>query len=158
MVLAAHRRVEISAMWFAVIVFNAISPEAWIGGVLIVVVGPPFVIAAVGELHHRGILCEHCMARFPLDGAHLAECRAAWLRYHHFVRPGAAILGLAACTCQLIFHNPIFLVLGGAELAIGAYDTKIHQRLEQWCPWCRHNDGDDDFEPAPAPLLDGYKS
>ncbi|GGK29198.1 hypothetical protein GCM10010124_22450 [Pilimelia terevasa] len=107
--------------------------------------------------HHRH-LCLRCVGALPLNAAAAAERYARRFRAAHLFERRPVALGYLAAValCSLLYADPVgryFWV--GAQLSLVylmfAYVT--HQRLQPWCPRCRHG-GQEHAAPAtPTPIL-----
>lgn len=138
---------------------------------------PYFIFMFVAARRHRVFICPHCIDEFPLNPGEAAAGRARFpLRYFHFVADGteavvqfllrfvrSRILALLLlCALSWLVAWPIRLVLDVWSTMVFftaaiyfVYAFEKHQKLQIWCPQCRHDgrgdDDDDPPEPEPEP-------
>lgn len=130
-------------------------------------ISPRFVRAATlvsalnlgAEVTHRGLLCERCIAEFPLDGAERAARGRSLLRAAH-ISPAWAGVSLAVDVAALLTRRSgrprsarVLASVGVAATVARALIDQHHRMLEPWCPWC-HPGGDSDedvTDPIPTP-------
>jgi hypothetical protein len=115
---------------------------------------------ALAVLAHNRRLCERCIGSVPLDASRVAEryglrFRVAHLFEHRSLAVGylATVLGTA-----LLATHPVGRYAWAAAQASLVYLVFVyvtHQRLQPWCPQCRHG-GDERVAPArPNPVSSG---
>lgn len=119
----------------------------------------PLVMMALGGWRHQDYLCPRCAEDFPLDPQ--AE---SVMHIHHLKRFHRMTLLFLAAYLLLLLPSSLlsdtWLDGYGSEIVVGALFfgfilpvtrwSRIHGRLQPWCPWChRGDDGpDDEFEPV----------
>lgn len=126
-------------------------PHRVFGGVLLLAVIANMVL-------HGNRLCELCISRAPACNPQAAVDRWRYvLRFCH--RPviyfGLLLPVVVFVVIGVMVRTAVWLdragaiwlmfVLGGSQIA-----WHQHQRLKPWCPWCRHDGGDEDAA-APVP-------
>jgi hypothetical protein len=114
------------------------------------------IIAALAGAHrHKAVLCEACIADFPLDGEAQATKHVRWLRFIHHGRLRARSSMLLLALLLVSFYPPLSWVIVAAWF-IALADVRangVHRRLEPWCPWCRNGGHDVDcLHVAPVPM------
>ena len=121
-----------------------------------------FLVVLFGSVYasrlHDASPCIVCAARLPLDPSAAAErSRPAFRVYHQAVRR----LGwhwLLIFAAGMLFLPPgwplntwtIAFQGAGTVLVLSALR---HEKLQPWCPWCRHNGGEYEREPDPDPSV-----
>lgn len=125
------------------------------GVVLAAFVG--LVAVNIGLVRHTAVLCETCIAEFPIDGDAQATKRMKYLAYNHNVNH--ALWKIAFLWGGAIFLGSQYKWLIGLPWVVTCFDVRartFHRRLEPWCPWCR--DEDDGFETVKPPVPSGEAS
>jgi hypothetical protein len=121
-------------------------------GVFGVAILPPMVLG----MFHGDFLCTQCAQEFPLDATAEAEARKAQFRIYHFGRrrfviPWLSAIVLSAFATHNVYEKAIWtLLMLSVPLWFWRY-SHPHQRLQVWCPFCRHNRPPDDGEDVPIP-------
>jgi hypothetical protein len=116
-----------------------------------------FLTAVLGMRYHNHSICLACGHDFPVDAQEQAEGkrRGALRRVHlitdHLVTY-AAILIVGATLSYLIWW---VISLLWVLLAVQAWDSRWHNALELYCPFCRHDEGADDTSLVPEPVPTG---
>lgn len=143
----AHHYIPIASVYCAALAVHYMWPGNMI--VLAVELGALAALwAALMALNrHEAILCPRCAAEFPLDGAEQAQRRLWWLYYAHFYKPKLRLLFLALIVSGFWWRwsNIVLWV----ALIFDHHGLKVHDKLQLWCPWCRHRRGDDDITIVP---------
>lgn len=120
------------------------------------------VYALWSGLAHTARLCEYCIREFPVNGSELAAARRGRLRMYH--RHGNKWLIIPiVCELAINYTGPHVGLRGmplvaawtpfGLAYAWALYRYHLtHDRLQAWCPYCRHNRPPEDApEPTPDP-------
>lgn len=115
----------------------------------------------VGSIHHARILCETCVATFPLNAAELAHgqlrstLRASHLATGHPVLCFAIFITLGVSQLWIWWSGPLTWIFLGASI----WADRWHRTLAPYCPWCHGGDdsGDGDNLPIGPPTPPGRK-
>jgi hypothetical protein len=115
------------------------------------------VALALSLLAHNRRLCERCIASLPLDAAEVAGRRALRFRVAHLFEKkllGLCYLGTVA-GCAFVYDHPVgryawALVQASLVYLLISYVT--HQRLQPWCPHCRHGGEEQTTPTTPDPV------
>ena len=125
---------------------------------------PVFIGLSVVEFRHDRMLCDACIADWPLDPQAEVDRRRRWLHMDHrwTDAPKLRIILLCAALtfCSLVLAAVLFLTdqawptrVYSAALylffGLAAYARHVHKRLQPWCPWCHRDDGGH-FHPEPV--------
>lgn len=116
-----------------------------------------FAAVCAGRLHDASP-CIVCAAHLPLDPSAAAERSRPALRVYH---QAARWLGWS---WMLVYAAGIFLLplgwpLNSWTIIFAAMGTVVvlcalrHEKLQPWCPWCRHDGGEYEREPDPDPSV-----
>lgn len=108
----------------------------------------------VGVVRHKAVLCERCIAEFPLDGAERAA-RNPWQleHFHRFkLRMVLSLLMLGAVLCASFTGIKWITLFVWLYLCAEAWAVGTHRKLEPWCRRCRGGGWDDDETPVPPPV------
>lgn len=115
---------------------------------------------AIARHTERPIPCAWCESRVPDDAATRATGSYQWyLWFCHYLgeRGGAnkAILFLVVLICLEGLVSRFFTFFEIALMSSWCLSLAYHQRLREWCPYCRGRDGDDHeaLEPDPDPVM-----
>jgi hypothetical protein len=106
----------------------------------------------VALIRHNAVLCERCIADFPVDGDAQAEKHNLSLAYTHNINNmlwRAAIYWFAALIIGSAW--PILTGLPWVVICLDLRARMLHRRLEPWCPWCRNDDDWDVSVETPVP-------
>ena len=121
----------------------------------------PLAIVAGGYiLDHNRRLCERCIGAMPLDPSTVAARYAIRFRVAHlFERKLFAIGYLAVVVGSLVLYdNPVGrygCAITQASLVYLMLVYITHQRLQPWCPFCRHGGEEQSAPTTPTPLSTG---
>lgn len=118
---------------------------------------PAALYVGVSIIVHNRQLCERCVAALPLDAS------AAAGRYGRRFRVAHLFEGKLFALCYLavvagsfiVYSDPVgrfatALVESSLVYLLFVYVT--HQRLQPWCPYCRHGGGERTVPSAPDPV------
>lgn len=122
------------------------------------------LVIVLGVRHDR-LLCERCIADWPLDGEQRAEKRRPLFGLFHVMRNHGILFSLGLVAIAL----PSFLVKQGwvevasslgVDLAVIALFgvTVIHRRYQPWCPQCRGGGGPKEVVPDPVPQVTNQRT
>ncbi|GGJ79978.1 hypothetical protein GCM10010123_07290 [Pilimelia anulata] len=109
-------------------------------------------------LRHQRRLCERCVRAMPLDASAVAARYGRRFRVAHlFERRLVAVGYLAAVlVCSLLYASPVGRVAWAVAVLSLVYLLFVqltHQRLQPWCPHCRHGGVAEVTPTAPTPIL-----
>jgi high-affinity Fe2+/Pb2+ permease len=120
------------------------------------------LLAAVGFLAfsifaHNRRLCERCIASMPLDASTVASRYAVRFRIAHlFERRVFAGCYLGAVVgSSFLYDHPIGRYAWAAAQVSLVYLLRVyvtHQRLQPWCPYCKHGGEERTVPTHPAPV------
>ena len=119
---------------------------------------PLVLYVGVSIIVHNRQLCERCIAALPLDASAAAGRYGRRFRVAHLFQTrffAACYLAVVAGSFVL-YSDPVgrfgtALVESSLVYLLFVYVT--HQRLQPWCPYCRHGGGDDETTPVtPDPV------
>jgi hypothetical protein len=127
------------------------------------VVVVPLVVAGflvLSLLAHTRRLCERCVAALPLDAAKVADRYGRRFRIAHLFESKLFALGyLVVVAGASFFYDdpigkyPVAAIQASLAYLLFAYVT--HQRLQPWCPHCKHG-GEEQITPVtPTPVTVG---
>jgi hypothetical protein len=107
-------------------------------------------------LLHDSRPCIVCAAKLPLDPASAAGRARPALRLRHLAQDKLGWKIIVVYTAVLFglpagWPSNIWAI--GSQAAIVAVLLAVwwHEKLQPWCPWCRHDDGDDSTKHQPEP-------
>ncbi len=109
---------------------------------------------------HNRRLCERCIGSLPLNASGTAERYALRFRVAHLFEHKLFALGYLAVLLgtSMMSTNPVgrFAFAGaGFSLVYLILVYVTHQRLQPWCPHCRHGGEERPVPHTPAPLSSG---
>jgi hypothetical protein len=123
---------------------------------LLVVFALAFLLG-VSILVHNRRLCERCIAALPLDASSVAGRYAIRFRVAHLFESRLFALGYLVVLAGSAFlaGDPLGrYAWAAAEASLGylllVYVT--HQRLQPWCPYCKHGGEEQSTPTTPDPV------
>lgn len=150
-----------TAIYFALIVLTFpmyFIPEGWISRAaatvhILLVLG----VILLGFVHDQG-MCEPCLTAMPLDGEHEAKRKLRRLRlYHSLLHPRTliilAVIILGPGLLPMLWPQLIAAAVTMPVFMYGYSSTRVHRKLEPWCPYCNWGHGDGDHEEVPDPSV-----
>jgi hypothetical protein len=152
-----HNELPIWIGFVALGITTFIIRHNWILNLSSAVFGAGIVAVVVGSYRHEAILCETCIADFPLDGDAQATKHVRWLRFIHQGRARAGANVFLLVVLLVSFYPPLSWLIIAVWLMLLAeiLATGLHRRLEPWCPWCRNGGHDVDCPHAtPVPTVE----
>lgn len=109
---------------------------------------------------HNRRLCEKCIGSVPLDASKVAERYGVRFRVAHLFEHRAlafsylaAVLGCAALAAHPIGRYAWAVAQASLVYLLFVYIT--HQRLQPWCPRCRHGGEVETAPSTPNPVSTG---
>ena len=136
------------------IVPSASSAVPW---EVLVMVQVAVVVLAISMFAHNRRLCARCIASVPLDAANVAARYGVRFRVAHlFERKAYAIGYLVVLGGSAFFaDHPVgryAWALAQASLVYLLLAYVTHQRLQPWCPQCKHGGEDIAVPTTPTPV------
>lgn len=106
-------------------------------------------------LDHTDMPCVRCAKNPPSNGGEQAERRMTWLRSYHYLR--YRLLGASFFLWGASWLVP-GTVPGRALMAVAALLlvpwavlSRVHGKVQPWCPWCRDDGGESEEAEVPDP-------
>lgn len=146
----AHHFVPLMVIALTPRAIDSVFPTIDALGYIEIVSTPLAWVVLIANSRHDSMLCEACMAKFPVDGAALATEKMGALRYHHCYSAWAGLVSFLTWVAAL-WVPPLWLVVC-VWFFVDHHHTQTHRRLALWCPWCRHRRGDGETTVAPRPV------
>jgi len=118
------------------------------------------VLLGVSLVAHNRRLCERCIAALPLDASLVASRYRVRFRVAHLFESKLFALGYLAVVAgsSFFYDNPVGkypAAVVEASLAYLLFAYVTHQRLQPWCPHCKHG-GEEQITPVtPTPVTVG---
>lgn len=116
------------------------------------------LVSVCGSRLHDASPCIVCAANLPFDPSAAAERSRPALRAYHQAGRWLGWKWLLIYAAG-IFLLPLGWPLNCWTIVFSVVGTVLvlcalrHEKLQPWCPWCRHDDGDDVREPDPDPSV-----
>lgn len=146
----AHHFVPLMVIALTPLAVDSVFPGIDALGYLCMLATPMAWVVLIASGRHDSMLCEACMAEFPVDGDAQATEKLGALRYHHCYSAWANLLIFVTWVASLWVSSLWLLVC--VWFFVDHRHTTTHRRLTLWCPWCRHRRGDDEATVAPRPV------
>lgn len=114
-----------------------------------------YVVFVMGRFHWE-MPCLICADRLPDNGGELAERRMWALKAAHRWR--SSLVTYASCAWAASWPSGghlvgrVLLTLAGLAVLVCLVLTRMHGRVQPWCPWCRGDDGHGAGADAPGPV------
>jgi MFS family permease len=126
----------------------------WPAMVLLIAVA---VLLGLSMLAHNRRLCERCMAALPLDASAVAARYRLRFRVAHLFERRLFALGYLTTLLgsSLMAADPVgryLWALAEASLVYLLLVYVTHQRLQPWCPYCRHGGEEQTTPTTPSPV------